>query len=329
MEAKLLLKMFLSGGYNMITTEHKIKKILRENWQLYILLMPTLIYIIIFKYMPMYGVQIAFRDYNVVDGITGSKWVGLEHFKTFFNSFKFSIVLKNTLTISIVSLIFSFPTAVIVALLLNQFIFERYKRFIQTVIYAPHFISTVVLVGMMMVFLSPTSGLINKFIEMLGGEAIFFFGEPEWFLPIYVISGIWQGTGWGTIVYLAALSSVDPELYEAATIDGALRHQKIWYIDIPAIIPTIIIMLILSVGSIMNVGFEKVFLMQNSLNLDVSEIISTYVYKLGLLQVKYSLSTAVGLFNSLVNLVLLIIVNWVANRYSDGEYGIIGKKVKK
>lgn len=288
-----------------------------KNWELYLFLLPTVIYIIVFKYLPMYGVTIAFKNFNPALGIQGSPWVGLRHFERFFNSFRFWDLLKNTLGLSVFQLVASFPIPILVALMLNQVRHKGYKKFVQTVIYAPHFISTVVLVGIMFVFLSPSSGIVNKAIELFGGEPIFFMARPEWFRSLYVFSGIWQGTGFGTIVYLAALTSVPPELHEAAIVDGATKLQRIRYIDIPSIIPTAVILLILNVGNIMNIGFEKAYLMQTSLNISTAEIIPTYVYKVGLIQAQWSFSAAVGLFNAVINFILLISVNWLAKRLSD------------
>jgi len=300
-----------SGRYRAI-----IKNI-KANYQLYILLAPTVIMLIILNYIPMYGITLAFKDYVPSKGILGSPWVGLKYFERFFNSFSFSRILSNTLKISFASLIFGFPVPVIFALMLNQLRQEKFKRMIQTITYAPHFISTVVLVGMMMVFLSPRSGLINNIIQMLGGEPIFFMAKKEWFIPLYILSDIWQNTGWNTIIYLAALSSVNPELYEAAIVDGATKLQRIKHIDIPAILPTIVITLIFACGGIMNVGFEKVFLMQNSLNREVSDVIATYVFEQGLIRAQYSYSTAIGLFNTIVNIILLITVNKIAKKLTD------------
>jgi putative aldouronate transport system permease protein len=287
------------------------------NYQLYLLILPTILYFVVFKYGPMYGVQIAFKDFVPTEGIWGSPWVGFKHFERFFNSFQFETLLRNTLWLSVYALIISFPLPVILSLIMNQFPGIRYRRFVQTVIYAPTFISTVVLVGMIFIFLSPSSGLVNHVITGLDGEPVNFMARPDWFPTIYVWSGAWQGTGFATIVYMAALASVDPALHEAAIIDGANKWQRIRYVDLPAIMPTIIILLILAVGNIMNVGFEKALLMQTPLNKPTSQIIQTYVYEIGLQRAQFSFSAAVGLFNSVINLVLLIAVNWFARRVSD------------
>lgn len=289
----------------------------KKNYQLYILLVPTILYFVVFKYIPMYGIQIAFKDYMVTKGVLGSPWVGFKHFTRFFNSADFLLVLKNTIGISLYGLVVGFPLPIIIALMLNQLTSKRYKKFVQTIIYAPHFISTVVLVGMMLIFLSPRYGIVNKLIQVFGGESIFFMGKREYFKSIFVLSGVWQNTGWGTIIYLAALAGISPDLHEAAIVDGANKWQRIRYIDIPGILPTAITLLILNAGSMLSVGFEKVFLMQNSINRTTSEVISTYVYKQGLLSSQFSYSTAVGLFDALINLIILISVNKLARKFSE------------
>jgi putative aldouronate transport system permease protein len=286
------------------------------NWQLYLLIAPVLAYFIIFHYAPMYGLQIAFKDFVATKGITGSDWVGLKHFKQFFQSYYAARIILNTLGVSLMQLVIGFPIPILLAIMINEVSSQKFKRTVQTVTYAPHFLSAVVLVGMMMTFLSPRNGIINQFIAMLGGERIFFFSEPGWFKSLYVFSDVWQNMGWASIIYLAALAGIDPQQYEAAVIDGAGKLQKIIYITIPGLMPTTIILLILNLGTLMSVGFEKVFLMQNDLNLDASEIISTYVYKKGLIGAQYSFSSAVGLFNSVINFILLITVNSLSKRVS-------------
>lgn len=298
---------------------HLIWKQMKANYFLYIFLIPATIHILTFSYGPMYGVQIAFKDFFAFKGIEGSPWVGLKHFKTFFESPRFWLLFGNTVTISLYSLIASFPMPVILALLLNYTPKQGLKRFTQTVSYAPHFISIVVMAGMLNVFLSPRSGFINTLLGLIGIEPIFFMGIPGAFKHIYVWSGIWQSTGWSSIIYLAALSGVSPELHEAAIIDGANKVQRIWNIDIPTIMPTMVILLVMSFGSVMNLGYEKAFLLQNSLNINAAEIISTYTYKIGLQQAQYSYSTAIGLFNNVINLVLLISVNKIAKVLSGSS----------
>lgn len=290
-----------------------------KHWQLYVFLLPALVYFLVFRYYPMYGVQIAFRKYRAVDGILGSPWVGLANFKYFFSAADFTQLMINTLSVSVGTLIFTFPLPIIIALLLNQLPSLRYKRIVQTTIYAPHFISTVVMVGMVFLFTSPSSGFINKIIEACGGTAIHFTAEPKWFVPLYVISEIWQSTGWGSILFLAALAGINPELHEAALVDGANKFQRVWHVDIPGIMPTIIVMLILNAGKVMGVGSEKAYLMQTSLNISASEIIATYVYKRGVLKSQFSMSTAVGLFESVINMILVVSVNWISRKVSDSS----------
>lgn len=291
----------------------KLYKVL-QNYELYLFLLPTMMYFILFHYVPMYGVQIAFKNFIAVKGVTGSPWVGFEHFQRFFESYQFITVLRNTLGINLFELAVAFPAPILLALMLNQVANERFKKIVQTVTYAPHFISVVVVVGMMYLFLSPKHGVINHALAGMGMEPTFFMAKPEWFKTIYVFSGIWQNLGWSAIIYLAALSGVNPDLHEAAVVDGASKLQRIRHIDLPAILPTIVILLILNVGHLMSVGFEKIYLMQNQLNIDASEIIQTYVYKAGLLNAQFSYSAAIGLFNSVVNFILLISVNQLARK---------------
>jgi ABC-type polysaccharide transport system permease subunit len=296
-----------------------IKKRMIRDYQLYLLLLLPVAYIIIFKYIPMYGAQIAFKDFFVSKGFWGSPWVGFKHFERFFTSYQFWKVIKNVLGISFYSLAVNFPIPIILALAINNIEHLRYKKAVQLITYAPHFISTTVIVGMLVQFLSPRLGIVNKIIQLVGMEPISFMGEDSWFKSLYVWSDVWQHAGWGTIIYIAALASVDVTLHEAALIDGATKLQRTWYIDLPGILPTAVIILILSTGSIMNVGFEKVFLMQNNLNLDSSEIIQTYLYKVGLASQmpNYSYSTAIGLFNSVINLIFILIVNKIAKTLGE------------
>ena len=294
-------------------------KQMRANWLLYLFLLPAVVYFIVFHYAPLYGIQIAFKEFDPVLGISGSPWVGMKYFNRFFSSPRFSQILTNTVALSLYGLIAGFPAPILLALMLNYTPNVRLRRFAQTVTYAPHFISTVVIVGMLSAFMSPTSGFINTLIKMMGGEPIYFFGKAEYFRHIYVWSDVWQSCGWGSIIYLAALTSVNPELHESAIIDGANKFQRILHIDLPTIMPTTVIMLILSAGNIMNVGFEKTYLMQNSLNLATSEVISTYTYKVGLMQAQYEYSTAIGLFNNVVNFIIVLIVNRVSKLVSGNS----------
>jgi putative aldouronate transport system permease protein len=291
-----------------------------RHWQAYVFLLVPVVYLLVFHYYPMTGIQLAFKDFIYKKGIWGSPWVGLRNFTKFFGSFMFSRVVVNTVSISLYSIIVGFPIPIIFALLLNSFRHETMKRSIQTVTYMPHFISVVVLVGMLFQVLNPRSGLYGTIVHSLTGNyPKDILGSASNFVHLYVWSGIWQDFGWGSIIYLAALSGISPELHEAAKVDGASRLQRVFHIDIPGIVPTATIMLILRTGSIMTVGFEKVLLMQNTLNLSRSEVISTYVYKVGMTAAipDYPYATAIGLFNSVINLVLISTVNAVARRTGD------------
>lgn len=292
---------------------------MRRNWVLYLLLLPALIYIIIFNYAPMYGIQIAFRNFTFADGITGSKWVGLKWFRFFFSSAKCWPLIRNTLIISFYSMLAGFPVPILLALMLHNIPSRKFKRMAQTITYLPHFISLVVVVGMISCFTSINSGWINTLIEAFGGERVYLMGKPEYYRHLYVWSGVWQEAGWGSIIYMAALTGVAPELHEAATIDGASKLQRIRHIDLPAILPTITIMLIMRCGSIMSVGFDKSYLMMNDLNMDVSEVIATYTYKMGLLSGKYSYSSAISLFNNVINFVFLTAVNKLSKLISGNS----------
>lgn len=286
---------------------------IKDNWQLYLMLLVPVVLTIIYKYIPMYGIQIAFRDYKASKGFMGSEWVGLEWFLRFFSAPTFWRMMKNTILLSLYSLLWGFPIPIILALMMNQMRFHRFKRITQTVLYAPHFISTMVICGMIRIFLSPSGGLIN----LIAGTSIDFLTESSAFRTIYIASGIWQDAGWGIIVYMATLANVDTSLYEAAKVDGASLFQRILHIDIPELAPIMVLNLIMSVGGLMNVGFEKVWLLQTDLNKAASDVIAVYVYQQGIERAKYSYSTAVGLFNTVINIILLIAVNKVANRISE------------
>ena len=293
-----------------------LKRRLADNWQLYLLLIVPVVITFIYKYIPMYGIQIAFRNYKPSRGITGSEWVGLYWFERFFTSPNCARMIKNTILLSLYSLLWSFPVPIILALALNQLRFPGLKRTVQTVLYAPHFISTMIICGMIRIFLSPSGGLIN----LLLGTSIDFLSESGMFRTIYIASGIWQEAGWGAIIYMATLSTVDTSLYEAAKVDGASVFQRILHIDIPELLPMAILQLILSASNLMNVGFEKVYLLQTELNKAASDIIAVYVYEQGILNAKYSYSTAIGLFNTLVNIVLLFIVTRIARKVADYKF---------
>jgi putative aldouronate transport system permease protein len=287
-----------------------------KNYELYLFLLPAVVLIFCFHYLPIYGVQIAFKNYTFSKGIWGSPWVGLTQFTRFFRAYQSRIVISNTLILSLYGMVVGFPLPIVLALMMNSMRTPRFKRALQTVTYMPYFISTVILVGMVNLYLSPT-GLYGQFVRLFGGTPEILLNNPEAFRHVYVWSGIWQGTGWSSIIYMAALSSVDPALYEAATIDGANKPQKIFHIDLPTIAPTCIILLILSAGGILNVGFEKAFLLQNSLNLNRSEVINTYVYKVGIENAQYSFSAAVGLFNNVINFIILSLVNFIAGKLGE------------
>ncbi|CAN7632265.1 MULTISPECIES: ABC transporter permease [unclassified Paenibacillus] len=297
----------------------RVLKQMRHDYQLYLIILLPVIWLILFQYVPMYGLQLAFKNFRILEGIWGSPWVGMDHFTKFFNSYQFIKVLKNTIIISLYELIAGFPLPIILALALNATIRTKFKQAVQFITYMPYFISTVVMVGMILQFLNPRVGVINTGLGLVGIEPFNFMGDPGWFKSIYVWSGIWQSTGWGTIIYLAALSGISQEVHEAAMIDGASRFQRIWHVDIPGIMPTIVTLLILNVGTIMGIGFEKIYLMQNPLNIGSSEVISTYVYSVSLASSApdYAYATAIGLFNSFINMILILSVNQIAKRVGD------------
>ncbi len=298
-----------------VTLGQRIQREVKQSWDLYLLAIPMVAYYIIFCYGPMYGVQIAFLDYNPFKGIAGSKYVGLKHFINFFSMPTWQTYLWNTLRISLSGLVFSFPIPIILALMFNSLPNKRFRKAVQTVFYMPHFVSTVVLIAILDLFINSEMGVINKIIRAIGLSPINFDSAAA-FLPSYIISGIWSGAGWGTIIYTGALTSIPSELYEAAMIDGATKMQRIKHIELPAIIPTLSITLIMAVGGIMSVGHEKTFLMQKATNISVSEIISTYTYKSGLVSSQFSYASAIGLTNSIVNCFLLIIANYASRKFS-------------
>ena len=294
-----------------------VKKTLKA-WQLYVLLIPALLWAVIFAYYPMYGVVIAFKDYKIRAGILGSPWADpiLKYFQQFFSTSIALNAIKNTIVISLESLVIAFPIPIIFALMLNQIQGNRIKKTIQTISYAPYFMSNVVVVSIISVFFA-ANGVVNNLVTSAGGKETLFTSLPEWFRTLFIGSNIWQTMGFNAVIFIAALTAISPDYYEAATIDGASRFQRILYIDIPMILPTIILMLILQIGNIMNVGYEKAYLMQNGSNTIVSELISTYVYKVGLQTAQYSFATAVGLFNSVVNFIILVTANFIAKKVSD------------
>lgn len=292
---------------------------IRRDWQLWVLLLPALAFFIVFCYFPMYGVQIAFRDYKAAFGITGSKWVGLKYFEKFFSSYYCGRMFANTFLLNLYGLIFGFPIPILLAILLNQLNNKRFKGFAQTAIYIPHFISTVVLAGMIYLFFSPTNGLVNHIITALGGKSIYFIMESNWFRPLFIGSDIWQNAGWNTILYIATLTSIDPQLYEAATIDGATRWDKIKHIDIPHLLPIAVMMLILSCGSLLSSNTDKALLLQTSGNMTKSDILGVYVYSVGISASKaqYSYASAIGLCLNIINFVIIMLVNAVSRKLGD------------
>ena len=292
------------------------KRKIKSNIPLYVLLFPSIILLIMFAYIPMLGLVIAFKDYSPANGILNSPWAGFKYFTQFFNSVQFGTTMMNTLKISIYSILVGFPLPILLALLCNQLRAGKFKKVFQVTTYLPHFISTMVMCGMIILFLSPNSGLIANIFKSLGWTMPNLLSKPDSFAGVYVWSDVWQHIGWDSIIYLAALSAIDPTYYEAATMDGASRMQKILNIDLPLLLPTAMILLILRAGSLLSIGFEKVLLLQNPLNLAGSEVISTYVYKVGMINFQYSYSTAIGLFNTVVNLIILLSVNWFSKRYT-------------
>ncbi len=298
---------------------HRIRHrlIVRGEWQLYLLALPVIIYFIIFNYAPMYGIQIAFRKYSITRTITEGQWVGLSYFERFVNSPMFPQLVRNTLILSFYDLFIGFPFPVIFAVVLNQTQSKRLVKFSQTVTFAPFFISMVVLVGMLYLFLSPSSGLVNTLLKNAGLEPIYFMAEASWFRHVYVFSHVWQRMGYQAIIYFAALTSIDVGLYEAATIDGASKLQKIWYIDIPGIVPILVTMALLAIGRMFNVDTQRTLLMQTATNLETSEIFGTYVYKVGLINTQFSYSTAINLFQTTVNLILLVVVNFISRKVTE------------
>ncbi len=293
---------------------------LKRKKYLYIMLIPGVFYFLIFHYVPMYGVLIAFKDFSFKKGILGSDWIGLENFRYMFQLDNFYTVFKNSISLSLLRIVFTFPIPILLALLMNDIKNARYQKFLQTLFYLPHFVSWVVIGSILVNFLSPVNGVINNIIRMLGGEPIFFLAENKYFSPIVVITSIWKDAGWGTIIYLAAITGISGEMYEAAKIDGANKIKCLLYITLPCIKSTIVTMLILRLGSIMNNGFEQIFILQNARNLSVSEVFETYTYRLGLLNGRYSFATTVGLFTSVVGIIFLLASNMISKKL--GEEGL-------
>ena len=298
---------------------YRVRRAVRRDWQLWVLLLPALAFFIVFCYFPMYGVQIAFRDYKAGLGITGSKWVGLKFFEKFFSSYYCGRMFANTFLLNLFGLIFGFPIPILLAIMLNQLNHKHFKGFAQTAIYVPHFVSTVVLAGMIYLFFSPTNGIINHLITAAGGKAIYFIMEPGWFRPLFIGSEIWQNAGWNTILYIATLTSIDPQLYEAATIDGATRWDKIKHIDVPHLVPIAVMMLILNCGSLLSSNTDKALLLQTSGNMATSDILGVYVYSVGIAASKaqYSYASAIGLCLNVINFAIIMLVNFISGKLSD------------
>jgi putative aldouronate transport system permease protein len=310
--------MIIDSKENISGKKKSLLRYIIQNYMLYLFMAPAVILTIVFKYIPMYGSIIAFKDFSPMKGIWGSDWVGLEHFTKFLTSPNFGDIFMNTLKLSTYGLILGFPVPIILALMLNQVKRASVKKNIQLILYAPNFISVVVIAGMLFIFLSPM-GPINTILSVFTDKPISFMSDPNSFISIYILSGIWQGAGWASIIYVAALSNVDPQLHDAATIDGASLLQRGWHIDLPTLKPMMAVLFILAAGGIMGIGFEKAYLMQTAMNIPTSEIIPTYVYKVGLQAGDYAYSSAVGLFNSVINVILLIFVNFVVKKLNEGE----------
>lgn len=289
-------------------------------WDLYLIMVPGILFFLVFRYAPMWGIVIAFQNYSVFAGIAGSEWVGFEHFRAMFLSNDFYVIFRNTLLISLYKIIWGFPAPIMIALLLNEIRLMAYKRTIQTMIYLPHFLSWVIIGGILFNVLSPTTGVINGVIQWLGFKPVLFLGDPAWFRSVLVISDIWKDAGWGAIIYLAALAGIDPQLYEAAIMDGANKWKQLWHITLPSILSTIVILFVLRLGNVLEVGFEQIFVLYNPLVYEVADVIETYVYRVGITQGQFSFSTAVGLFKSVVGMILVVAANRIAKKL--GQEGI-------
>lgn len=305
--------------YSFTAKKSSFSSYFKRNIGLYAFLLPGFIYLFIFNYIPMYGIVIAFQDFNVVKGIFASDWIGWENFRYLFHSRDFLEIFKNSVFLSLLRIIWGFPAPIILAVMLNEAKNRVFKKSVQTIVYLPHFISWVALAGMVSMFLAPSGGLLNNLIEMLGGQAIPFLTKPEYFRTILICTEIFKEVGWGTIIYLAAMTGIDPEIYEAAVIDGATRIQRIFYITLPGIASTIVVLLVLRMGSVLRNGFEQVFLLQNPLVYSVSDIFETYTYRVGLIEGRYSYSAAVGMFQSVVGFIMISITNWLSRRVNENS----------
>lgn len=295
----------------------KLGKYLRNNYSLYLMMLPMLLFFLIFSYRPMPGLIIAFKDFSPFKGIWDSPWIGFDHFVEFFTGPYAFRVIKNTLVISITSLLFGFPAPIILALLLNELRAKKFQKLVQTISYVPHFISVVVICGLVVNFLSPSSGVVNNMIRLFGGDPVYFLSKPEWFVPIYTIMNIWKSTGYGAIIYISALTSISEDLYEAATVDGAGRWKQLLYVTLPSLLPTIMVMLLINLGNILNVGYESIILLYNPSIYETSDVISTYIYRTGLSEGRYDYATAIGLVNSVVAFLLVISANKLSNKLTQ------------
>lgn len=291
-----------------------LRRKLRRDRVLYLFLVPLVLYYLIFHYIPMYGVTIAFKDYNVFRGVLGSPWVGLANFREVFSNDEFAIVLRNTVVLNLLSLLVAFPAPIVLALLLNEVRRPWFRGAVQSVMYIPHFLSWVVAAGLLVTALSPSSGMVNNLIRLLGGEAVYFLSDKAWWIAVYQLSGVWKEVGWGTILFLAALAAVDPNLYDAAAMDGAGRWHRARHVTLPGIAPTVFAVLLLEMGHVVSIGFDRPYLLGNAMVSDVSDVISTYVYRVGLLNTDYSYASAVGLFQAAVNFLFLLTANAASNR---------------
>lgn len=298
------------------TSMERLIEHLKRDWQIYVMLLPTIIWFVVFLYKPMYGLQIAFKDYSIFRGVAASPWVGLEHFETLFGNEQFIRAIRNTIYISALNLLFGFPAPIILALMFNEVLNKAYKKTAQTIVYLPHFISSVIIAGIVITAFSPTAGIINTVMGWFGLDAIYFLTQPEWFRPIFVGTGIWQEAGFGSIVFLAAIAGVNPSLYESAVVDGANRWQMMWRITLPSILPTILIMLIIRIGNIMEVSFELVILLYQPATYETADVVNTWIYRQGLQSGQYDLAAAAGLFNAVVAFVLVMTANTLSRRFS-------------
>ena len=289
----------------------------KRDWQLYLMLLPTIIWLLIFLYKPMYGLQVAFKDYSVFRGVANSPWIGFEHFETLFGNDQFIRAIKNTFIISFYSLLIGFPMPILLALMFNEILNKTFKKTAQTIVYLPHFISSVIIAGIVIAAFSPSSGVVNTIISAMGFEPVYFLTKPEWFRPIFIGSTIWQEVGFQSIVYLAAIAGVSPTLYESAVVDGASRWQMMWRITLPSILPTIIIMLIIRIGNLLEVSFEMIILLYQPATYETADVVNTFIYRQGLLGGQYDLAAAAGLFNAVVAFVLVITANTISRRYSN------------